>query len=147
MKSEHKIEQADQPKSIPTSNATGIAPDDDRPMLSRRATVLLIASLVMGMTLAALDATIIGTALPTIVADLGGIDLYSWLIAAYLLTSTTTVPLYGRVADIWGRKPVFLFGIVLFLLGSGLCGLAQSMVQLVIFRAIQGLGAGAIQPM
>ncbi|MSQ15754.1 MAG: MFS transporter [Dehalococcoidia bacterium] len=145
MKSEPNLNHLIPPS--PKSAVAGVAPDGDRAPLSRRATVLLITSLMMGMALAALDATIIGTALPTIVADLGGIDLYSWLIAAYLLTSTTTVPLYGRVADIWGRKPVFLLGIVLFLVGSGLCGLAQSMVQLVIFRGIQGLGAGAIQPM
>ena len=118
----------------------------ERPVLSPRQTALIVASLMLALALAALDATIVGTALPTIVADLGGVSLYSWLIAAYLLTSTTTVPLYGRVADMVGRKPVLLFGIVLFLAGSVLCGLAQSMVQLIIFRAVQGLGAGAIQP-
>lgn len=117
-----------------------------RPTLSRRQTALIVASLMLALALAALDATIVGTALPTIVADLGGVSLYSWLIAAYLLTSTTTVPLYGRVADMVGRKPVLMFGIALFLLGSVLCGLAQSMVQLIVFRAVQGLGAGAIQP-
>ncbi len=117
-----------------------------RPGLTRRQTALVVASLMLALSLAALDATIVGTALPTIVADLGGVSLYSWLIAAYLLTSTTTVPLYGRVADMVGRKPVLMFGIVLFLVGSVLCGLAQSMVQLITFRAVQGLGAGAIQP-
>src|SRR5438067_9536450 len=115
--------------------------------LTRRQTILLIASLMLGMALAALDATIVGTAMPTIVGQLGGVALYSWVVAAYLLTSTTTVPLYGRLADLYGRKPVFLFGIVVFLLGSALCGWAQSMEQLIAFRAIQGLGAGAVQPM
>ena len=118
----------------------------ERPVLSPRQTALIVASLMLALALAALDATIVGTALPTIVADLGGVSLYSWLIAAYLLTSTTTVPLYGRVADMVGRKPVLLFGIVLFLAGSVLCGLAQSMVQLIIFRAVQGLGAGPSSP-
>jgi EmrB/QacA subfamily drug resistance transporter len=115
--------------------------------LTRRQTVLLIASLMLGMALAALDATIVGTAMPTIVGQLGGVALYSWVVAAYLLTSTTTVPLYGRLADLYGRKPVFLFGIVVFLIGSALCGLSATMEQLIAFRAVQGLGAGAIQPM
>ncbi len=125
---------------------TAARPAAGRSPLDRRQTALVVASLMLTLSLAALDATIVGTALPTIVADLGGVSLYSWLIAAYLLTSTTTVPLYGRIADMVGRKPVLVFGIVLFLVGSALCGLAQSMVQLIAFRAIQGLGAGAIQP-
>ena len=94
--------------------------------LTRRQTILLIASLMLGMALAALDATIVGTAMPTIVGQLGGVALYSWVVAAYLLTSTTTVPLYGRLADLYGRKPVFLWGIAVFLVGSALCGWAQS---------------------
>ena len=125
---------------------TAAKPVAERTPLDRRQTALVVASLMLTLSLAALDATIVGTALPTIVADLGGVSLYSWLIAAYLLTSTTTVPLYGRIADMVGRKPVLVFGIVLFLVGSALCGLAQSMAQLIVFRAIQGLGAGAIQP-
>lgn len=120
---------------------------ENRPELSRRQTVLLIASLMLGMALAALDSTIVGTAMPTIVSTLGGVALYSWVVSAYLLTSTTTVPLYGRLADLYGRKPVFLFGIAVFLVGSALCGWAASMEQLIAFRAIQGLGAGAVQPM
>jgi EmrB/QacA subfamily drug resistance transporter len=115
--------------------------------LSRRETVLLVTSLILAIALAALDALVVGTAMPTIVGSLGGISLYSWLVSIYLLTSTTTVPLYGRLADIYGRKPVFLFGISLFLVGSVLCGLAGSMVQLIIFRAVQGLGAGAVLPL
>jgi EmrB/QacA subfamily drug resistance transporter len=120
---------------------------EQRPELNRRQTVLLISSLMLGMALAALDSTIVGTAMPTIVSTLGGVALYSWVVSAYLLTSTTTVPLYGRLADLYGRKPVFLFGIVVFLIGSALCGWAGSMEQLILFRAIQGLGAGAVQPM
>ncbi len=115
--------------------------------LGRRQIVLLTASLMMATALAALDALIVGTAMPTIVGSLGGLSLYSWVVAAYLLTSTTTVPVYGRLADMHGRKPVFLLGIGLFLLGSALCGQATSMVQLILFRAVQGLGAGAVQPM
>src|SRR5687768_10629646 len=108
-----------------------------RPELSRRQTVLLVASLMLGTALAALDTTIIGTAMPTIAGALGRVELYSWTITAYLLTSTTTVPLYGRLSDIFGRKPVYLFGIVLFLIGSLACGLAPSMELLIAFRALQ----------
>ena len=120
---------------------------ETRPTLTRRQTVLLVASLMLGTALSALDTTIVGTAMPTIVGALGGIDLYSWVITVYLLTSTTTVPLYGRLADQYGRKPVYLFGIVLFLAGSALCAVAASMEQLIVFRALQGIGAGAILPM
>lgn len=101
----------------------------------------------MSMSLAALDSTIVATAIPTIVGNLGGLDLFSWVFSVYLLTSTVTVPLYGKLADLYGRKPILLIGSTLFLLGSGLCGLSQSMEQLILFRAIQGLGAGAVLPM
>jgi len=114
--------------------------------LTRRQTTLITVALMLSIALAALDALVVGTAMPTIVGSLGGVSLYSWLVAVYLLTSTTTVPVYGRLADMYGRKPIFLFGIGLFLVGSALCGLSQSMPQLIAFRAIQGLGAGAVQP-
>jgi EmrB/QacA subfamily drug resistance transporter len=106
----------------------------------------VVAAVMLGTFLAALDTSIIGTAMPTVIGQLGGISLYSWVFSAYLLTSTTTVPIYGRMADLYGRKPVFLVSAGLFLLGSMLCGAAQSMPQLVLFRAIQGLGAGGIVP-
>jgi EmrB/QacA subfamily drug resistance transporter len=118
-----------------------------RPELDRRQTILLMSSLMLGVALTALDTTIVGTAMPTIVGQLGGVQLYSWVVASYLLTSTTTVPLYGRLADLYGRKPIFLFGIAVFLIGSALCGLSRSIEQLIAFRAIQGLGAGAVMPM
>jgi EmrB/QacA subfamily drug resistance transporter len=114
--------------------------------LSQRETTLLVIALILAIALAALDGLVVGTAMPTIVGSLGGLSLYSWLVSAYLVTSTTTVPLYGRLADIHGRKPVFLVGISIFLGGSALCGFSQTMVQLIIFRAIQGLGAGAVMP-
>src|SRR5947209_14105237 len=114
--------------------------------MTQRAKVIVTIGLVLGMFLAALDTTIVGTALPSIVGKLGGINLYSWIFSIYLLTSTTTVPIYGKLADLYGRKPLFLFGSTLFLLGSVLCGAAQSMEQLIVFRAIQGLGAGAVLP-
>lgn len=114
--------------------------------MTKRAKIIVTAALMLGMSLAALDTTIVGTALPSIVGKLGGISLYSWVFSVYLLTSTTTVPIYGKLADLYGRKPIFLFGSGLFLLGSILCGSAQSMEQLIVFRAIQGLGAGAVMP-
>ena len=114
--------------------------------MTRKAKITIIIALMLGMALAALDTTIVGTALPSIVGKLGGITLYSWVFSAYLLTSTTTVPIYGKLADLFGRKPVFLFGTAVFLIGSAACGAAQSMEQLIIFRAIQGLGAGAVLP-
>ena len=107
----------------------------------------IVAGLLMSMSLAALDSTVIATAIPTIVGNLGGLELFSWVFSVYLLTSTVTVPLFGKLADLYGRKPVLIFGNVLFLVGSCLCGLAQSMEQLIFFRAIQGLGAGAVAPM
>ncbi len=115
--------------------------------MTRKAKITVTIALMLGIALASLDTTIVGTALPSIVGKLGGINLYSWVFSAYLLTSTTTVPIYGKLADLFGRKPLFLFGVAVFLIGSIASGAAQSMEQLVIFRAIQGLGAGAVLPL
>jgi EmrB/QacA subfamily drug resistance transporter len=107
----------------------------------------IYAGLMVTLALAALDQTIVATALPRIVGDLGGITQYSWVFTAYMLTSTVTVPLYGKLGDVYGRKYLFLISIVVFLIGSALCGAAQSMTQLVIFRAVQGIGAGGLFPL
>src|SRR5438132_2408379 len=107
----------------------------------------IYAGLMVALFLAALDQTIVATALPRVVSDLGGLSQYSWVFTAYMLASTVTVPLYGKLGDVYGRKPLFLFAIVVFLAGSALCGVAQSMTQLVIFRGIQGLGAGGLFPL
>src|SRR6266849_7141324 len=96
--------------------------------------------------LAAVSTTIVATAAPSITRNLNGLALYSWVFSAYLLSMTVSTPLYGKLADLYGRKPVFLFGVGLFLLGAFLCGLATSMEQLILFRFVQGMGAGAIQP-
>jgi EmrB/QacA subfamily drug resistance transporter len=96
------------------------------------------------MLLAALDQTIVGTALPTIVGKLGGINHYSWVVTAYLLASTASTPLYGKVSDLYGRRPLLMFAIGTFLVGSLLAGLSQNMTELIAFRAIQGLGAGGL---
>lgn len=108
---------------------------------------LTVIGLILSLFMAALEATVISTAMPTVIGDLGGIDHYSWVFTAYLLASTVTVPINGKLADVYGRKPIILIGIALFLFGSAASGAAQSMTQLIIFRTIQGLGAGAMQPM
>ncbi|MFI7604864.1 MDR family MFS transporter [Micromonospora sp. NPDC049366] len=114
------------------------------PRLNSRQIRLLMIGLMTGMLLAALDQTIVGTALPTIVGELGGINHYSWVVTAYLLASTASTPLYGKMADLYGRRPVFLFSIGTFLVGSLLAGLSQNMTQLIVTRGIQGLGAGGL---
>ena len=106
----------------------------------------ILAALMLAMFMAAIEGTIVATAIPSIVADLGGFSRFSWVISAFMLTSAASVPIYGKLADLFGRKPVFLAGAGLFLLGSALCGTAATIEQLVAFRALQGLGAGAVQP-
>ena len=96
------------------------------------------------MLLASLDSTIVSTALPTIVGDLGGIDQLSWVVTAYLLGSTITTPIAGKLGDLYGRKIVLQVALVVFLVGSALCGLAEGMTELIVFRALQGLGGGAL---
>ena len=108
---------------------------------------LVVAALMLTTGLAAIDATIVATAVPQIVHDLGGFAKFPWLFSLYLLTQAVLVPIYGRLADIFGRKPVLLFGIGIFLVASILCGVAWSMVSLIAFRGMQGIGAGAIIPM
>jgi EmrB/QacA subfamily drug resistance transporter len=109
-----------------------------------RALVPVFAALMLGMLLAALDQTIVSTALPTIVGDLGGVNHLSWVVTSYLLASTISTPIYGKVGDMYGRKWWFQFAIVVFLIGSALSGAAQSMTELVLCRALQGLGAGGL---
>src|SRR5690349_12472857 len=99
---------------------------------------------MLAMLLASLDQTIVSTAMPTIVAELHGLEHISWVFTAYMLGSTITVPIYGKLSDIFGRRRLYLMGIGMFLLSSVLCGLAQNMEQLIIFRALQGIGGGAM---
>src|SRR5438309_3615394 len=107
----------------------------------------IYSGLMVTLLLAALDQTIVATALPKVVSDLGGIAQYSWVFTAYMLGSTVTVPLYGKLGDVHGREPLFIIAILIFLLGSALCGTAQNMWELVIFRAVQGVGAGGLFPL
>ncbi|MFG2147425.1 DHA2 family efflux MFS transporter permease subunit [Streptomyces sp. NPDC048696] len=110
----------------------------------RRTVLVAIGALLLGMLLAALDQTIVSTALPTIVSDLGGMEHLSWVVTAYMLASTAATPLWGKLGDQYGRKKLFQAAIVLFLVGSALCGVAQNMAQLIAFRAVQGLGGGGL---
>ncbi|WP_078841014.1 MDR family MFS transporter [Streptomyces antioxidans] len=118
-------------------------PPGETPAPSGRRPV--VAALMLGMALAALDSTVISTAVPQIVGDLGGFSVFSWLFSGYLLAVTVSLPLYGKLSDTFGRKPVLLAGVVLFVLGSLLCAGAWNMASLIAFRVVQGLGGGALQ--
>ncbi|MFZ4297659.1 MFS transporter [Streptomyces cinereoruber] len=119
-----------------TDPAPTPAPDRRRPV---------VAALMLGMGLAAIDGTIVSTAVPQIVGDLGGLSVFSWLFSGYLLAVTVTLPVYGKLSDTFGRKPVLVAGVVLFLVGSLLCAAAWDMASLIAFRVVQGLGGGALQ--
>src|SRR5271155_912955 len=112
--------------------------------LSHRQILTVLGALMLGMLLAALDQTIVATALPTIVGDLGGLNHLSWVVTSYLLASTVSTPLWGKLGDLYGRKGFFQAAIVIFLIGSALAGLSQNLDQLIMFRALQGLGAGGL---
>lgn len=112
----------------------------------QRVTIVTIG-LMLGLFMSSMEVTVVSTAMPSIVAELGGLAMYSWVFAAYMVTSTTTIPIFGKLSDLYGRRPVYAASLLLFLVGSLLCGQAQSMTQLVIFRAIQGLGAGGVMPL
>ncbi|MFG2840277.1 DHA2 family efflux MFS transporter permease subunit [Streptomyces zaomyceticus] len=125
----------------PAGSGGAPAPGEGR---SHRTVLVAIGALLLGMLLAALDQTIVSTALPTIVSELGGMEHLSWVVTAYMLASTAGTPLWGKLGDQYGRKKLFQAAIVLFLIGSALCGIAQNMPQLIAFRAVQGLGGGGL---
>lgn len=108
--------------------------------------MFILFAMMLANFMAAVESTIVATAVPTIVSNLGGFNLFSWVFSAFLLTQGVTIPLYGKLSDIYGRKKIFTFGVLLFILGSVLCGFARNMYMLILFRAIQGLGAGAVLP-
>jgi EmrB/QacA subfamily drug resistance transporter len=114
--------------------------------LSKRRKALITLATLIGTFLAALDSTVVGTAMPTVIGELGGLTLYPWVFASYLLSATVGGPIFGKLSDTYGRKPTYLAGIFFFLLGSVLAGTAQDMTGLIIYRTIQGIGAGAVQP-
>lgn len=104
----------------------------------------VLVALILTMALVAMDTTILATAVPQVVGDLGGFDQVGWVFSGYLLAQTVTIPIYGKLADLYGRRPILIFGVVAFLIGSALSAASWNMATLAIFRAIQGLGAGAI---
>src|SRR3989441_10569875 len=114
--------------------------------LGRGRLIAILIGVMLGMLLAALDQTVVGTAVPRIVANLGGLQHYAWVATAYLLASTVSIPIYGKLSDIYGRRIFFISGMVIFLIGSALAGTSQDMTQLIIYRFIQGLGAGGMMP-
>ena len=120
-----------------------LGPGGSRQM-SRRQVFITLGGVMLAMFLSSLDQTIVGTALPQIIADLKGFEHYTWVATAYLLTSTAMMPIVGRLTDMYGRKWFYIVGIVIFLVGSALCGLSQSMTQLILFRGLQGIGAGVM---
>ena len=128
-------------------NADAFAQEKPHVILSPSRRRAVIAGVLLGMSLAALEATVVGTAMPTIIARLGGLDHYSWVISAYLLTSTVTVPVWGRLSDLFGRRPLYLAAVVFFLVGSVLSGASHNITQLILFRAVQGFGAGGLVPL
>ena len=132
----------------PVEGPEGMSARASHPALeiSPRARFEVLGAILLALLLGALDQTIVGTALPRIVTDLQGNDLYTWVVAIYLLTSTISVPFYGKLSDYYGRKPMLVFGVVVFLVGSALSGLSQTMWQLILFRGIQGIGAGSLFP-
>jgi len=136
--------EAQQAISPPTKAAVPPAYDEDFKALPRRQIIFTMAGLMLALFLAALDQTVVGTAIPRIVADLGGFDRFTWVTTSYLVASVTAVPIVGRLSDLYGRKGFFLAAIIVFLVGSVLAGASQTMNQLIIFRAIQGIGGGSI---
>ena len=108
---------------------------------------LVVGSILVGIVLVAFGATVVSTAMPTVVSSLGGLYNYSWVFTAYLFASTITVPLWGKLSDVFGRRRFYLSGMVVFVIGSGLCGQAGSMEAMILFRTIQGIGAGAVIPL
>src|SRR5680860_527963 len=125
--------------------ATGRKPQTAVGLRSDRGPILIAVMLSVGLV--AIDATILATAVPSVVRDLGGFSQFPWLFSTYLLAQAVSVPIYGKFADMVGRKPIMMLGIALFLIGSVLCGAAWSMGSLIAFRALQGLGSGAVAPM
>src|SRR3989449_7501591 len=122
------------------------SPNSAPVLVAPRTRTQIVVAVLLGLFLAALDQTVVGTALPRIVTDLRGNDIYTWAFTSYLLTATISGPIYGKLSDLFGRRPILLFAVAVFLVGSLLSGLSQEMWRFVAFRAVPGLGAGALFP-
>src|SRR5215204_1179500 len=127
-----------------TSEQTGGGVGTTPGYLSRSQIRVVLGGLMAGMFLAALDQSIVGVALPKITSELGGLDKLSWVVTAYLLTSTASTPLWGKISDLYGRRPMFQAAIVVFMIGSVICGFSSDIPQLIAFRALQGVGGGGL---
>ena len=135
------------PKTTDATDATDVAVVPVAPWgetLSRRRVVLVLVSIMLGMLLGALDQTVVGTAMPRVIADLNGLQHYAWVTTAYLIASAVSMPIWGKLSDSFGRRRFYMAGMVLFVIGSALCGQSRSMAELIAFRAVQGLGGGAM---
>jgi MFS family permease len=131
--------------AVTTAQAEPAAPaESGTPTIGQRRLLVIIGALLLGLLLAALDQTIVATALPTIAGDLHGLSHISWVVTAYILASTASTPLWGKLGDQYGRKIFFQAAIVIFLIGSALAGLSSSMIMLIAFRALQGIGGGGL---
>lgn len=139
--------EANQTATVTGSSVRGAAVSPVRPPFSIARRQMVVGSILVGIILVAFEATVVSTAMPTVVSSLGGLHMYSWVFTAYLFTSTISVPLWGKLSDVFGRRRFYLSGVVVFVIGSGLCGQARSMEALILFRAIQGIGAGAVIPL
>ncbi|HXZ63091.1 MAG TPA: MFS transporter, partial [Streptosporangiaceae bacterium] len=127
-----------------SENAAAAVPASEIPGGPRREILIVLPGLLLTLIIAMLDQLVVSTALPRIVGDLGGLDHLAWVVTAYVLASTVTTPLYGKLGDMYGRKRLLMIAIVIFLIGSALSGLSHTMDQLIAFRALQGLGAGGL---
>lgn len=132
------------PESVAPDGSAGEPHQAEPQYLSHQQILVVLFGLMAGVLLAALDQSIVGTALPRIVSELGGLDKLAWVVTAYLLTATAATPLWGKISDLYGRRPIFQAAIVIFLAGSALCGLSQNLPQLIAFRALQGIGGGGL---
>jgi EmrB/QacA subfamily drug resistance transporter len=141
------ITEERRPPPVQVAASEASAPAPSMMSLPPRTKLAILGAVLLTMFLASLDQTVVGTALPRIVTDLNGASLYSWVVSAYLLSSTVTVPIYGKFSDVFGRKVMLIIGVCVFLIGSWLSGASQDMNQLIAFRTIQGLGAGALFPL
>ncbi|HEY7534406.1 MAG TPA: MFS transporter, partial [Thermodesulfobacteriota bacterium] len=149
MKGKHFIEDKDgiANKIYDTASLANLSPErsvTDTLTISHRRRIIITIGVMIAMFLAAIEATAVSTAMPTVVSYLGGLSIYSWVFSAYFLTSTVTLPLWGKLSDIYGRRNFYIIGIVIFLLGSALSGQSKTMVDLIIYRALQGFGGGAL---
>ncbi len=118
----------------------------DKPLLPRRTVALILGGLLTGLLLGFMDVTIVATAGPTIISDLGGLSLYAWVFSAFIIVQAIVIPIFGKLSDVYGRKRFFLSGLVLFMVGSALSGASQNIYELILFRAVQGIGFGAFVP-